>query len=274
MMLYFFDRIITEKKIPKKIIDDNLKTDYGRLQRLTMNEANREMLLQIVKDEGIETELQSKFSIDRLYDDKYFVSLLFYMGLLTIEKQVHGMIRLCIPNYSIKTVYWEYILEMAQTNAGFTINSVELHRSIVALAYHGQAKPFIDYVCRHIFRRLSNRDLQHFDEKYIKIILLTCLFQSNLYVPASETETDSGYIDICLHRSPLFLQVKYEWIFELKYLKASVKSMDIHRSKAKEQLQRYCHSEVMKDNKDLKKAVILFIGKNKYEVFEGDIKDT
>ena len=268
MMLYFFDQINSNGKIPKNIIDDNLKTDYRRLQRLTKNEANREILLQIVKEGGIVTQVQSKFSIDHLYTEKYFVSLLFYMGLLTIEKPVMGKVRLCIPNYSIKTIYWEYIMESVQANADFVINTDELDRSITALAVDGHAKPFIDYICRNIFKRLSNRDLERFDEKYIKIMLLSCLFQSRIYIPISETETDSGYVDIFLCRSPLVPEVKYEWLFELKYFKASEKAMAQHRLDAQNQLQHYSSSAMMKDRKEVKKAVILFIGKTKYELFE------
>jgi hypothetical protein len=119
MMLYFFNQINRGQKIPKKIIDDNLKIDYGRLQRLTQNEANRDLLLKIVKDGGIEAEVQTKFSIDFLYNEKHFVSLLFYLGLLTIEKSVMGNVRLCIPNYSIKTVFWEYIVESVQISSAF-----------------------------------------------------------------------------------------------------------------------------------------------------------
>jgi hypothetical protein len=269
MMLYFFQRIIEEQKVPEKIIDDNLKMDYARLQRLTRNDTNREMLLQIIKDGGIVTQVETKFSVDKLYEDKYFVSLLFYMGLLTIDKPVFGSVRLCIPNYSIRTVLWEYIIEWAQVNSAFVINTAEISETIVALALDGEAKPFIDYVVRNIFNKLSNRDLQKFDEKYIKIMLLACLFQSNAYIPASETETNNGYIDIYLRRSPLLPEVKYEWIFELKYLKASIKSpeLDAVRSDAQKQLQDYSRSDGMKDCKDLKKAVILFIGKKKYELF-------
>jgi len=99
-------------------------------------------------------------------------------------------------------------------------------------------------------------------------MMLGCLFQSNVYVPASEVETNSGYIDIYLHRSPLQPDVKYEWLFEIKYLKASDKSLTTHRREAQEQLQKYSDSYKIKDRKDVKKAVILFIGKNKYELFE------
>ena len=268
MMLYFFDQIITEGKVPKKIIDDNLKTDYGRLQRLTQNDANREMLVQITKDGSITAEIQSKFSIDRLYDDEYFISLLFYMGLLTIEKPVLGIVQLCIPNYSIKTVLWEYVMKSVQINSAFVIDTANLNRSIVALALHGQVKPFVEHVSRNIFNKLSNRDLQNFDEKYIKIMLLGCLFHSNVYIPISEIETNNGYVDIYLRRSPLLPEVKYEWIFELKYIKAGDKSLATHRRDAQKQLHDYSGSAMMKDSKDLKKAVILFIGKNKYELFE------
>jgi len=270
MMLYFFKQIIDNKKVPENIIDDNLKTDYGRLQRLTHNETNREILMQILKDEGIVTRIHSKFSIDELFHDEYFVSLLFYLGLLTIEKPVLGSLQLRIPNYSVKTIFWEYILKSVQINAGFVINTSELERSIRSLALDGQVKPFIDYVSRNIFNKLSNRDLKQFDEKYIKIILLGALFQSNVYVPVSEKETNTGYIDIYLMRSPLLPEVKYEWIFELKYFKASKKPTDAERREAKNQLQNYSGSHIMKDRKDLKKAVMLFIGKNKYELFENN----
>ncbi|MCL2074596.1 MAG: ATP-binding protein [Marinilabiliaceae bacterium] len=268
MMLYFFKQIIEEKRIPEKIIDDNLKIDYGRLQRLTYNEENREMLLQIIKDDGIVSQIMSKFSIDVLYRDKYFVSLLFYLGLLTIEKPMLANVQLRIPNYSIKTVFWEYIMELAEENAGFTINRGELEHAITALAMNGKAKPFIEYIIKNIFNRLSNQDMKNFDEKYIKIMLLNSLFQSNVYVPVSEQETNTGYIDIYLMRSPLKPQVKYEWIFELKYFKATKKLTNKERDDAKNQLKNYSGSYQMKDKKDLKKAVILFVGKNKYEIFE------
>ncbi|MDR2563397.1 MAG: AAA family ATPase [Prevotellaceae bacterium] len=109
MILYFFSRTKKEGKAPEYIIDDNLKTDYARLHRLIENENNREKLLEIAKNNGIISEIIHKFSIDRLHDDEYFVSLLFYMGLLTIDGEDKNGWRLKIPNYTIRTIYWEYI---------------------------------------------------------------------------------------------------------------------------------------------------------------------
>jgi hypothetical protein len=109
MILYFFEQIVNRKKTPENIVDLNLQTDYGRLRRLTQNEKNRETLLQIIKDGEVVAEILKKFSIDMLNDESYFVSLLFYMGLLTIKEPYRFRLKLCIPNYSIKILYWEYI---------------------------------------------------------------------------------------------------------------------------------------------------------------------
>jgi hypothetical protein len=50
------------------------------------NEANREVLHQILKDNGISVPgILRKFSIDMLSDGSYFILLLFYMGLLTVD---------------------------------------------------------------------------------------------------------------------------------------------------------------------------------------------
>lgn len=48
-------------------------------------------------------EIISDEEYDRMYDEEYFVSLVFYMGLLTIERQERTRMFLKIPNYVIKT---------------------------------------------------------------------------------------------------------------------------------------------------------------------------
>ncbi|MDR3342058.1 MAG: ATP-binding protein, partial [Treponema sp.] len=220
MVLYFFNQILKGKQAPEKIVDDNNRTDYARLQRLVQNDRNRETLLEIVKGNGIIANIASQFSIDEMYNDDYFISLLFYMGLLTIDTAIEGDIRLKIPNYSIQTLYWEYIERLTRDlNTEVSINVREQSAAIRELAYRGNPVPYLEYISKNIFSRLSNRDLIGFDEKYIKIMLLNGLFQSNLYEPVTEREIDQGYLDMYLQRNPRLPDVKYEWVWELKYLK-------------------------------------------------------
>ncbi|MDR0725713.1 MAG: PD-(D/E)XK nuclease domain-containing protein, partial [Prevotellaceae bacterium] len=245
--------------------------DYGRLQRLVQNDKNRETLIRIVKEDGVVSEILQKFSIDMLSDDSYFVSLLFYMGLLTIKEPHFFQLKLGIPNYSIRTIYWEYIMKLTRENSpDMSIESLPLTEAIYAMAMEGDIERFISYVSQNAFGKLSDHDLQRFDEKYIQILLLAYLFMSKIYIPMSEYEAVPGRTDIFLQRNPLLPQVKYEWIFELKYCKSGVSNAEItdKRNEGLEQISQYLRSHRLKDRTDLRAAVIVFTGKNKFEITE------
>ncbi|MDR0866481.1 MAG: ATP-binding protein [Candidatus Symbiothrix sp.] len=269
MVLYFFNNILKEKKAPQNILDENLKTDYGRLQRLATNDKNRQTLIEILKEDGIVTTIVPKFSIDRLYDDEYFVSLLFYMGLLTIQEPDFMQVRLAIPNYSIQTIFWEYFRLLMQENSPEVIVEVQpLINSIKGMAMEGDIFGYIDYVSKNAFAKLSDRDLRNFDEKYIQILLLAYLFQSKIYIPMSEYEAVPGFADIFLQRNPDLPQIKYEWILEIKYLKTEeATKVPQKMEEAKEQLDKYLHAFRLAGRPGLYGAAIVFVGKNKFELF-------
>ncbi|MDR2115779.1 MAG: ATP-binding protein [Planctomycetaceae bacterium] len=271
MILYFFRQLLkTDKnKIPVNLIDPNLNMDPNRLKRLVKNDGNREMMIEIIKEGGIVSTILEKFSIDQLNGEHYFVSLLFYMGLLTIKEPYLNRLRLIIPNYSIQCVYWEQIRQLIEDNSHqIKINTELVEETINALAMEGDLYCFIDYVSKNAFSKLSDFDLQRFDEKYIKVLLLAYLLLNNIYIPMSEYETDSGRAGIFLQRNPNFPQVRYEWVLELKYCKTDAKKTEIDqkRQRGLEQLNQYIHSSRLKNRPNLKSALILFIGKDKYEI--------
>jgi hypothetical protein len=269
MALYCLDQVQRTKMPPEEMIDPNLRTDYSRLRRLAEHEHNRKILLNIMKNNTITAEIATSFSIDEMYQDRYFISLLFYMGLVTIDRVNMGRTVLKIPNYSIRTIYWEYIeLITKNLNVDVMINTSEESAAIELLA-QGDPTPYISYMSKNIFQRLSNRDLISFDEKYVKLMLLNGLFRSRLYVPTSEKEVEHGYIDIFLQRSPLFPEVPYEWVWELKYLKkddATKKKVAATIKEARAQLDKYRASALFAGRADVKFAALLFIGKEAYQL--------
>jgi hypothetical protein len=275
MVLYICWQIQRTKKITENVIDENLKTDYSRLRNLIQNENNRQTLIKIIEEGGITvSEILKQFSVDKMNDSLHFISLLFYLGLLTVkERHPMGEISLCIPNYSIKTLYWEYLAElMKETSPDINIENQLLKDAVGAMAMEGDLNRFISYVSENAFSKLSDHDLQHFDEKYIKILLLAYLFMNKLYVSMSEYETVPGRADIFLQRNPnpIYSQVCYEWILELKYCKVSDTEAEINakRQKGLTQIDEYINAYRIKDRPDLKAAVIIFIGKDKFEITE------
>ncbi|MDR3196648.1 MAG: PD-(D/E)XK nuclease domain-containing protein, partial [Planctomycetaceae bacterium] len=124
------------------------------------------------------------------------------------------------------------------------------------------------YVSTNVFSKLSDQDLQNFGEKDIKILLLSYLLLNDIYIPMSEYETVPGRVDIFLQRNPKFPQVKYEWIWELKYCKTNASQTEIEqmRQEGLEQLNKYKNSVRLKDRPNLKSALLIFIGKDKYDI--------
>ncbi|EGD50585.1 AAA-ATPase-like protein [Thermoanaerobacter ethanolicus JW 200] len=269
MVLYFLAQYKNTGGYPEYLIDDNVKTDYGRLNRLTMNEENKALLERIIKEERIVAEIVTKFSFDRMYDEEYFISLLFYMGLLTIKDYRYNILELGIPNYVIKTMYWEYFGRKLKEENNIKYEMLEIAKAIWEMAFEGKIKNFIKFISEKVLKVLSNRDTIKFDEKYIKIILFSYLTMSNIYKPISEKETEGGYIDIYLEKDIRMPDVKYEWLIELKYVKKSdEKYIGEIIEKGKEQLKRYRESMQFKDKQNLKKALVVFIGKGDYKIFE------
>jgi hypothetical protein len=271
MILYFFGQILKFKKPPENILDLNLRTDYERLKNLAGNEKNRQTLLQIMKEGSIVSEILEEFSIDTIYDESYFISLLFYMGMLTIEGTYHFQTKLRIPNYSIKTLYWEYLAkEITKTSLNITVDTNLLNDSIYMLAMEGDVKQFVNYISENVFSKLSDYDLQRFDEKYIQIMMLAYLFMSNMFIPMSEYETVPGRTDIFLQKNPRIPEIKYEWLFEIKYCMTSATQAEItaKHDEGLTQLTQYFHAYRMKDRPNLKAALLLFIGKNKFKITE------
>ncbi|MDR1141294.1 MAG: ATP-binding protein [Planctomycetaceae bacterium] len=270
MILYFFDQILQTGKPPQNLIDPNLGMDLGRLRHLAQKENNRNILIKILTDGNIVSKIITNFSTEQLNGgDQYFISLLFYLGYLTIKESYVNKLRFVIPNYSIQTVYGEYMRQLIKNSSPKTsVLENELSETIIALATKGDIHCFIDYVSKNVFQKLSVYDLQHFDEKYIKILLLAYLFLNDIYITISEGEVDSGRMDIFLQRNPIFPEVKYEWVLELKYCQTRAKAAAIAKARQKglEQLNHYIKSHHLKNRPNLKTALIIFIGKNKYEI--------
>ena len=268
MMLYFFSELLRTDYKPEYLIDENLKMDYARLRLLLSIDSRRQILSEITHENGIMSEIVPKFSLDKLHDSRNFTSLLFYLGLLTIDDTVPS--RLKIPNQSVKAVYWEYLEEMTLEMNRIEIDTTIQAKSLYELAYHNNPKPFLDFMVNDFLSKISYRDLIHFDEKYIKFMMLSRLMQSSLFSVISEPEFSTGYADIRIKRAANRPEIPYEWVWELKYVKVSDNKQIIEEklSEAMTQLRKYCSSHQLKDRTDVRYLAIVFIGKDRYRMEE------
>jgi hypothetical protein len=135
------------------------------------------------------------------------------------------------------------------------------------MAFHGDINSYLDFFAENFLKRLSNRDLINFDEKYIKAMLLSTLFMSNFYLPVSEAENINGYTDIYLLKHPAMPDIKFEYVLEVKYVKTDAAETEIEAkfAEARTQLERYKKDARFAGRDDVKFVAVVFKGKGDVE---------
>jgi len=281
MILYYLKTYIEDKEGPMDLIDQNIASDYGKLGKmfeLKDKKGNMEVLEKILNGEDIVAQITRQFSMEKDFTTDDFKSLLFYLGLLTIDKRILSRVKLKVPNYVIKDLYFGYFEKKVREAINYEIDTVEISDAVSQIALEGKNNQFI-LVIENTLYKLSNRgwsqaelaarlcilDYISFDEKYIKLIMLSYFMLSKMYMVKSEYEVESGYIDIALlRREPI--DPDYFAIFEVKYIKKSEyeaygeKIVEEKKNEAIAQILRYNTSNELKNLSNLKKWVIVFAG--------------
>lgn len=270
MILYLGAYYVTSGEYPNDLLDENIASDYGKMRRLVRfgSESNisHKVIQQVIETGEVTAKLIKKFSFDRTFDENNFVSLMYYLGLLTIKKKYYSNFIFTIPNFVIQTLYYDYFKTLLEDRNNVLLPHNETLDAILALALENNIHPIIQ-LTESVLKQLSNRDAVGFDEKYIKTIFTTFFFMSQIYTIYNELETDRKYTDLlCTYRTPI--EVNNQLLFELKYIKKE------HAKKLKEitdagriQLQSYLKHDKIKQLENLKAWLVVFVGE-KAVVFE------
>ncbi|APM40337.1 ATP-binding protein [Clostridium kluyveri] len=264
MSMYFLDNYLAYNEYPEEMIDNNVKTDYGKVNQLARNFNDREALEEIMSLGETSTILVDRFNIHTMYSVKEnFKSLLFYLGMLTIKEAGPLGTVLKVPNYVIKTIYWEQHFQ--KINEDYNIEIQKIRIAVNEMRMYGNIEPLIELL-KDILEYFSNRDLIQMDEKNVKMMFLTLLGVDGTYFIKSEDENNKGYVDLMLKRKIQFKDItKFQWIMELKYVKESDRdTLDKVKEQGLKQLQLYGESKMVQEElekEELKKILIIVVGK-------------
>ena len=224
-ILYFLKEYLQVNEIPVELIDENLRTDYGKLRYLIIQgeklNGNFNILKEIVETNQTVSILVRSFAQNELMDEEKFVSLLFYLGLITIKDVSRtNDYTFTIPNKLIRRLLWEYVQKAMVDAFTLKISNNFLKQAFEKMAKTGEWKPAFQYIVDKFYEAVSVRDFT-FHEEGLKTFLLAWLNLTNVYDVVSEKEKNKGYADICLEPDRRFIElVKYDYIIELKYVKS------------------------------------------------------
>ena len=241
MVLYFIQQFDLEGcRYPKRMLDDNIASDYGKIMALFNigdPDANQQVLHDLINVGEVVAQQRRKFELDKGFDRDDFISLLAYMGFVALQGETLSGEIFAIPNHVIEELYFQYFkVELEQRNQ-IRIANRPLGLAIEALALQNNMQP-LAHEMSQVLQQLSNRDALRMDEKHIKTLLLTLLYQFPVYFIQSEREMNRRYPDILLlERSPY--AVNHQHLIELKYSKKGDKDWDAKRAEGVAQVQGY-----------------------------------
>ena len=221
MVLYFIKNFDTETCLyPERMLDDNIASDYRKIMQLFGigdRAANFRILEELITVGEVVGLHSRKLDVEKKFDQDDFLGLLFYMGFITVNGTVLNEIRYTIPNYVIQKLYYEYFRVEIERRAQIFLENRLLKEAVKQLALHNNIAPLIEEINK-VLALFSNRDFMKMDEKHLKAVILTLLYQSELYFIRSEPEINNRYPDIMLlERNPF--QVEHQFLFELKFSK-------------------------------------------------------
>ena len=273
MTLYFLYMYQVQNQIPKELVDINIISDYSKIELfmdLCQNMNKIEILEKIVAGDLIESSLTEKFNAEIEFGEKELISLLFYLGYLTIKEIGFSKYKFQIPNDVIKEIYSNYFLEYISKKANIVVDSIDTETINEELLLEGKIGKLLD-VLKEFLTNLSNRDYARFDEKYVKVIFYSiCRMLGTLYVK-SELEVGGKYADILLVPKEE-IKERYSILIEFKYIKQEDYDKDNtilqeKQKQAKEQIEVYRKSEEIQMLSKLKCYSIVLI-KDRIEVEE------
>jgi hypothetical protein len=264
MVLYFANFYAQYKKYPKKMLDINIASDYSKIRKLFriggFENDKLKVLDRLIRGERVLFDLTDQFSFEKKgFPTEDLLSLLFYMGFLTIKRGWGDKYEMMMPNKVIRDIYFDYFMQIMEERAQTNRDMYELGNALDELIWENRPQPILA-VLEVALKSLTNRDFRTMDEKHVQAMFYAYLNLSRMYETKSEYESEKKYYDIVMLETPIAV-ADYEFIFEFKYAK---KAGDIQigtiKDSAKTQMKTYLTSHELLHHPKMKAWVVVIVG--------------
>ena len=287
MIMYFASNYEQNKKYPRKMLDANIATDYMKVKKIFNIQQREQEFIPILKEltqEGtLLAEITDFFNLEKPISEDDIISLLYYMGWITIVDEEEGIFRFRMPNRVISELYYDYFVSIVEEETGLNKMALKVRNALFVLSKHNDPYPLLELIKTLIDKELSLRDAQGFEEKHLKMLLIPFMSLSASHYVVSEPEWENGYPDLLLLKRPN-ATTKYNFIFELKYIKIGDKNLKDAKTAAtyikkveddaRVQLQNYIQTDNARRTPNLKAWVLVLLGREWQLVEELPVENT
>ena len=230
---------------PETLIDDNVRVDYGKLRHLLTAggrlNGNFDLLRTAMTEGAVSCRVRRSCPLRELQHRDNFLSLLHYLGLLSIHPTAPDAAELVVPNQTARQLLHGFLRDAYRDVGAFAVDLDDLERLMRRMARHGEWEPALDFLAEAIRSQTSVRDYLR-GEKMVQGFLAAYLGATDHFLFSTERELGKGFVDFFLEpfvaRHPL---ARHGYLIELKYVKRDdvEAKVDAAFAEAKSQLGRY-----------------------------------
>ncbi len=273
LVLHFLREVVANGRYPARMLDMNVRTDYGRLYQLAKSTSEKEtdtrkLLEEILTHESITTRLVEQFGTRLHMGREQIASLFYYMGMLTLapEQADSEEMKLVIPNRVMRELQWEYMSFALVDHDQIRINVDDMLAAMRKMADEGVIEPLLAVFQEHVLKKLGLRETMQFNEQTMKLMLFAYMSLSSSFRLKTEVEMGQGYCDLLLGvRSP-GSSAKYAWIIEAKYVETKATKAAVEKviEQGYAQIEKYVSDQDTMSSltmgRELKAGVLVFVG--------------
>ena len=219
ILTYFFQNFVTDgNKIPRELIDENLRTDIKWFRRLAMTQENIENIFNsLLNGNGLnysEEDLSAKFNRHRFFDATFYPVSLFYLGMTTIEDNY----TMRLPNQNMKSIFFDYYEEL---------KAIDRHADLYVPAYRqfqkdGLIEPLVQNYFENYLRQFPAQAFDKTNENFVRCSFFELLsrYLSSWYTFSIERNLPSGRLDFWMTGKASTIRHNDDRIIEFKYFKS------------------------------------------------------
>ena len=196
---WYLQQLVAERRIPRIVIDSNVRTDIGWFRRLaqTSKRALDKLRAYIERGEGEGVNLSAlsaKFGRAKFFSEEFFPYALYYLGLLTFENRF----RLNIPNLTIRNMFVDYYDELSEfKNVDEARRAFSLAAESLALADGTWRNLFDAYWQHYVKARIPAQAFDKMNENFFRTTFTSrCLdYLADFYSFETEYNSSEGRCD-------------------------------------------------------------------------------
>lgn len=260
MTLYFISKYVDKKgAAPRNMLDDNVKQDFNKIRMMLRYEkkfGSKAHKMQSILNNGYTlAPINSQFQILELTSADNFISLLFYLGLLTygrVNLRGREVVLPVVANEAMREQYGNYLSTSYGDALEWRADTDVMNDLWANWAYLGEWRPMIEYIASVMHDNDSVRDYGPEGEQFVKGFMLAHLCNGNGYIARTEAEMGHGYSDIYLY--PTNPDYRHALVVEIKYLKPTATDGEVEAKveEGKAQVGRYVEDKRLREEAEMR----------------------